>query len=121
MYIVIHISHQHPIYHNFNQSSMPNWSYSNQYMPQSQYYEQDWNNHDHSLQSQWGDNSPNSYCQPPFQHSVSKFPSHDQSIEEKSEVTKNIKAMIESLEQKLKMIDSQFPQNFQIQDPYSIF
>jgi len=29
--------------------------------------------------------------------------------------------MIESQEQKLKMMNSQFPQDFQIQDPYSIF
>ena len=29
--------------------------------------------------------------------------------------------MIESQEQKLKMIDSQFPQDSQIQDPYSMF
>jgi len=26
-------------YHNFNQPSMLDWSYPNQYMPQSQYYE----------------------------------------------------------------------------------
>jgi len=30
-----------PAYHNFNQPSMSDWSYLNQYMPQSQYYEQD--------------------------------------------------------------------------------
>ena len=29
--------------------------------------------------------------------------------------------MVESQEQKLKMMDSQFSQNFQIQNPYSIF
>ena len=34
---------------------------------------------------------------------------------------KSIKAMIESQEQKLKMMDSQFWQDFQIQDSYSIF
>ena len=28
-------------YHNFNQPSVPNWSNPNEYMPQSQYYEQD--------------------------------------------------------------------------------
>ena len=27
--------------HNSNQSSMPDWSYPNQYIPQSQYYEQE--------------------------------------------------------------------------------
>jgi len=106
-----------PVYHNFNQPSMSDWSYLNQYMPQSQYYEQDWNIHHYSSQSQWGYNSPKSYCQPPFQHSASKFSSHDQPIEEKSEVIKSIEAMIESQEQKLKMMDSQFPQNFQIQYP----
>ena len=34
---------------------------------------------------------------------------------------KSIEGMIEFQEQKLKMMDSQFPQNFQIQDPCSIF
>ena len=64
---------------------------------------------------------PESYCQPPFQHSASIFPSHDQPIKVKSEVTKSIEVMIESQEQKLTMMDSQFSQDFQIQDPYSIF
>jgi len=88
---------------------MLDWSYPNQFMPQSQYYEQDWNNHHYYSQSQWGYNSPKSYCQPPFQHSASNFPSHDQSIEEKSKVIKSIEVMIESQEQSLKMMDSQFP------------
>ena len=34
---------------------------------------------------------------------------------------KSIEAMIESQEQKLKMMDSQFPQDIKIQDPYSMF
>ena len=33
----------------------------------------------------------------------------------------SIEAMVESQEQKLKMMDSQFPQNSQIQDLYSMF
>ena len=97
------------------------WSYLNQYMPQSQYYEQDWNNHHYSSQNQWGYNSPESYCQPPFQHSTYNFPSHDQLIEKKSKAMKSIEFMIESQEQKLKMMDSQFLQDSQIQDPYSMF
>ena len=52
-------------YHNFNQPSMPDWFYLNQYMPQSQYDEQDWSNHHYSSQSQWEYNSPKSYCQSP--------------------------------------------------------
>ena len=36
-------------------------------------------------------------------------------------MTKSTEAMIEFQEQKLKMINFQFSQNFQIQDPYSIF
>jgi len=40
-----------PVYHNFKQPSVPDWSYPNQYVPQSQYYEQDWNNHHYSSQS----------------------------------------------------------------------
>ena len=93
---------------------MPNWSYSNQYILQSQNYEQDWNNHHYSSQSQWGYNSPKSHCQPSFQHSAYNFSSHDQPIEEKSKAMKSIEAMNESLEQKLKMMNSQFPQNLQI-------
>ena len=31
-----------PAFYNSNQLSMPDWSYPNQYMPYSQYYEQDW-------------------------------------------------------------------------------
>ena len=34
---------------------------------------------------------------------------------------KNIEAMIESQQQKLKMMNSQFSQDSQIQDPYSMF
>ena len=36
-------------------------------MTQSQYNEQDWNNHHYSSQSQWEYNAPEPYCQPPFQ------------------------------------------------------
>ena len=90
-------------------------------MSQSQYYEQDWNNHHYSSQSQLGYNSPESYCQPPFHHSASNFSSHNQPIEEKYEVKKSIEAMIESQEQQLKMMDSQFSQHSQIQEPYSMF
>ena len=35
-------------------------------------------------------------------------------------MTKSIEAIIESQEQKLKMLDLQFSQDFQIQDPHSI-
>ena len=31
-----------PAMYNMNQPYMPNWNYSTQYVPQSQYYEQDW-------------------------------------------------------------------------------
>ena len=46
---------------------MPSWSYPNQHMPQPQFYETNWNNHYHSSPSEWGSNTPESYCQPPFQ------------------------------------------------------
>ena len=62
------------IFHNFNQPSMPDWSYPNQYMPQFKYYEQDRNNHLNSSQSQWGYNSPESYGQTPYQHPASYTP-----------------------------------------------
>jgi len=61
---------------------MPDWSYPNQYMPQSQYYEQDWNNHHHSLQSQWRYNSLEYYGQPPNQHPASYTPFPEQPLEE---------------------------------------
>jgi len=59
------------VYHNFNQPSMLDWSYPNQYIPQSQYYERDWNNHHHSSQRQCEYNSPESYDQKPYQHPAS--------------------------------------------------
>jgi len=46
-----------PVLYNFNQPSMLDWSYLNQYMPQSQYYEQDWDNHHHSSPSR-GNTTP---------------------------------------------------------------
>ena len=64
---------------------------------------------------------PKSYYQLSFQHSAYNFSSHDQPIEEKSEAMKSIEVMIEFQEHKLKMMDSQFSQNSQIQDPYSTF
>ena len=67
-----------PAMYNMNQSYIPNWDYPTQYMPQSQYYEQDWNNHYHSSQSQWGYNSPESYGQPPYQKSDSYTRYQDQ-------------------------------------------
>jgi len=47
-----------PTLHNFNQPSMLDWSYLNQYYPQSQYYEQDWKNYPHFSPSQWEYSSP---------------------------------------------------------------
>ena len=47
-----------PAFQNFNQTSMLDWSYLNQYMPQSQYYEQDWDNHHDPSSSQKGYISP---------------------------------------------------------------
>ena len=65
------------IFYNFNQPSMSDWSYPNQYMPQSQYYEQEWDNHHHSSPSQWGYNSPESYHQQPHQQTASYNPYQD--------------------------------------------
>ena len=45
-----------------------------------------------------GDNSPESYCQPPSQHLAYNIPSHDQPIEEKSKAMKSVEVMIESQE-----------------------
>ena len=62
-----------PTLHNFNsnQPSMSDWSYPNQYMPQSKYYEQECDNHYHSSPSQWGYNSPESYYQQAYQQTAS--------------------------------------------------
>ena len=68
-------------------------------MPQSQYYEKDWNNHHHYSQSQWGYNSPESYDQPPYQHLTSYTPYQDQHIEEKSELEKSLEAFLGSTRQ----------------------
>ena len=43
-------------------------------MPQSQYYEQEWDNYQHSSLSQWGYNSPESYYQQPYQQTTSYNP-----------------------------------------------
>ena len=55
-----------PDMYNMNQPYISNCDYPTQYVSQSQYYEQDWNNHYHSSQSRWGYNSPESYGQPPY-------------------------------------------------------
>ena len=108
-------------YHNINQPSMPNWSYPNQYMPQSQYYEQDWNNHHYSSQSQWRYNSPKSYCQPPYQLSASYTPYPEQPLEESIDWEKRME-VLEELERRIQILeDSKSHQNFQIKDSYSIF
>ena len=66
-------------------------------MSQPQYYEQDWNDHYHSLLSQWGYNSPESYYQQPDQHSALCTPYQDQPIKEKSSLEKSFKAFLESM------------------------
>ena len=58
-------------------------------------------NHPHSLPSQWGYNSPESFYQPPYQHSALYTPYQDHSIEEKSEFDK-ILEVIERRIQNLK-------------------
>ena len=100
---------------------MVDWSYSNQYMPQPQYYEQDWDDHHHSLPSQWGYNSSESYYQQPDQHSAPHTQYQDQPIEEKSSLEKSFEAFLESTRQFQVSTDSIFAKNCQVQDPYSIF
>ena len=74
---------------------MSDWSYPNQYMPQSQYYEQDWNNHHYCSQSQWGYNSPESYYQPHCQHPASYTLSPRQPLEELIDWEKRMEALEE--------------------------
>ena len=73
---------------------MPDWSYLNEYMPQSQYYEQEWDNHHHSLPSQWGYNSSESYYQQPYQQIASYTPYQDEPFEEKSSLEKTFEAFL---------------------------
>jgi len=95
-YILISFSDiTNPTYHNFNQPSESDWSYPNQYIPQSQYYEQEWNNYHYSSQSQLGYNSPESYCQPPYQHPASYTPSPKQLLEELIDWEKRMDALEE--------------------------
>jgi len=89
-------------------------------MPQFQYYEQDWNNHHYSSQSQWGFNSPESYCQPPYQHPASYTPP-EQPLEESIDWEKRME-VLDELERQIQILeDSKSHQNFQITDPYSMF
>jgi len=64
-------------------------------MPESQYYEQDWNNHHHSSQSQWGYNSFESFGQPPYQHPASYTPSPGKPLEEPIDWKKRMEALEE--------------------------
>ena len=66
--------------HNSNQPSMPDWSYPNQYMSQSQYYEQEWDSSPLFTES-GGYNSPESYYQQPYQQTASYTPHQDEPIE----------------------------------------
>ena len=88
-------------------------------MPQSQYYEQEWDNYHYSSPSQWGYNSPESYYQQPYQQTTSYTPYQDQPIEDKSSLEKSFEA--ESTRQVQIIADSIIPNNSQIQDPYSNF
>ena len=90
-------------------------------MPQSQYYEQEWDKHHHSSLSQWGYNSPESYYQQPYQQTASYNPYQDQPIEEKSSLEKTFEAFLESTRQVQIIANSILPNNSQIQDPYSNF
>ena len=110
-----------PTMYNMNQSYMLNWDYSTQYVPQSQYFVQDWNNHHHSSQSQYRYNSPESYNQPPYQHPASYTPSPEEHLEESIDRKKRMEVLKE-FEQQIQILeDSKSRQNFQIKYSYSIF
>ena len=47
-----------PVYHNFNQPSVPDWSYPNQYNPCPQSYNHNFQNNFNSSQRQWGSPPP---------------------------------------------------------------
>jgi len=81
-------------------------------MPQSQYYEQDWNNHHHSSKSQWGYNSSESYSQLPYQHPAPYTLSPEQPLEESIDWENRMEAL-EELERQIQILeDSKSCQNF---------
>ena len=55
-----------PAYHNFDQSSVLEWSYPNDYNPYPPSYDHNFHTFN-SSQSQWGFNTPEPYGQPPVQ------------------------------------------------------
>ena len=68
-----------------------------------------------------GYNSPESYCQLPYQHPASYTPSPEHPLEEPIDWEKRMEAL-EELERRIQNLeDSNSHQSFQIQDPYSIF
>jgi len=99
---------------------MSDWSYPNQYMPQSQYYKQDWDNHHDPSLSQSGYNYPESYYQQPYQQTASYTAYQDQPIEENL-LYKSFEAFLESTRQLQIQTDPILPNNFQIEDLYSNF
>ena len=106
-----------PAYHNFNQPSVPDWSYPNQYNLCPQSYNHNFQNNFNSSQSQWGITSPESNFQPTcplyppcpqyFQDSYSVPPVQNRkpSILEMS--------MHESKQKSQNLMDSQFHHQFQ--------
>jgi len=68
-----------------------------------------------------GNTTPESYDQPPYQHPFSYTPYQEQSIEEKSSLEKSFEVFLESTRQIQISTNSSIPQNFQIQNSYSIF
>ena len=110
-----------PALHNSNQPSMPDWSYSNHYMPQSSTMNKN-GTIITTLHLISGDTTPpESYYQQPYQQTASYNPYQDQPIEEKSSLEKTFEAFLESTRQVQIIADSILPNNSQIQDPYSNF
>ena len=104
-----------PAYHNFDQPSVPDWSYPNQYDPYPPSNNYNFHNDFNSSPSQWGFTSPEHNFQPPcpssppspqyFQESYSVPPVQNRkpSIREMS--------MRESKHTSQNMMDSQFQDN----------
>jgi len=100
-----------PAMYNMNQPYMPNWDYPTEYVSQSRYYEQDWNNYYHSSQSQWRYNSPESYDQPPYQHPASYTPP-EQPLKEPIDWKTRMEALEELERQIQNLEDSKSDQSF---------
>jgi len=120
MHIVIHTSHTsfnlditNPTFHNFNQSSMPDWSYPNKWSPSPNIMNKT-EKFITTLHRVSKDATPKSYGQKPYQHLPLYTPFQNQPIKENSDWEKSYEAFLEYTRQNQNLKDSQAHHDFQI-------